>query len=165
MNKDEINKNIESRIANLKDGEVIAFIDGSSKLIDKSRSIYAYGLILKTNKEQNTFSEVFDDSLTIYRNVAGEIRAAVQAIAWAIKNNKRKLILFFDYIGIQKWITKEWDAKNALTKSYVKEVTRILNLIDIEFIHVKSHSGIKYHNQADKLAKKALQKHILEHAR
>ncbi|TNK92918.1 ribonuclease HI, partial [Mycoplasmopsis pullorum] len=80
-------------------------------------------------------------SLTIYRNVAGEIRAAVKAIEWAIKNNKRKLILFFDYLGIQKWITKEWDAKNELTKSYVKEVTQRLNLIDIEFIHVKSHSG------------------------
>lgn len=165
MNKDEINQNIESRIANLKDDEVIAFIDGSSKSIDKRTSIYGYGLILKTNKEQNAFSEVFNDSLTIYRNVAGEIRAAVKAIAWAIKNNKRKLILFFDYLGIQKWITKEWDAKNSLTKSYVKEVAQRLNLIDIEFIHVKSHSGIKYHNQADKLAKKALQKHILEHVR
>ncbi|APJ38698.1 hypothetical protein [Mycoplasmopsis pullorum] len=105
MNKDEINQNIESRIANLKDDEVIAFIDGSLKLIDKCTSIYAYGLILKTNKEQNAFSEVFDDSLTIYRNVASEIRATVKAIEWAIKNNKQKLILFFDYIGIQKWIT------------------------------------------------------------
>ena len=90
------------------------------------------------------------------RNIAGEIEGVKQAILWAIENKKQKIKIFYDYAGIEKWATKEWNAKVKISQEYSKFFDEKSKLINVEFEHVKAHSGIVYNEKADELAKRAL---------
>lgn len=90
------------------------------------------------------------------RNIAGEIEGVKQAILWAVESNKQRIKIFYDYEGIEKWATKEWKSKVKISQEYSKFFDEKSKLINIEFEHVKAHSGIVYNEKADELAKKAL---------
>ena len=97
----------------------------------------------------------FISSQDIYL-IAGEIEGVKQAILWAIESNKQRIKIFYDYEGIEKWATKEWKSKVKISQEYSKFFDEKSKLINIEFEHVKAHSGIVYNEKADELAKKAL---------
>ena len=47
-----------------------------------------------------------------------------------------------------------WKTNNELTSSYSREFSSLKKNIDVKFIKVESHTGVKYNELADKLAKK-----------
>lgn len=152
-----INKKIEQEIKQLQDGEVIAFVDGSYSSDAAGKEKYSFGVLLLTNKSENSLYKAFiDETYMKSRNIAGEIEGVKQAILWAIDNNKQKIKIFYDYEGIEKWATKEWKASTNISQKYIKFFDENSKLINIEFEHVKAHSGIVYNEKVDELAKKAL---------
>jgi ribonuclease HI len=92
------------------------------------------------------------------RNVAGELLGAMEAIKWAIENQYESVVIHHDYQGIAKWATGEWEAKKEGTKSYVTFINKHKKLISIQFNKVEGHTGNKYNEQADKIAREALTK-------
>lgn len=90
------------------------------------------------------------------RNVAGEVTAAIEAIKWAVANNYKNLTIFYDYLGIENWITGVWDAKSVVSINYVKQYNRLKNNISIDFEKIKAHSGDVNNDRADLLAKQAI---------
>lgn len=153
----DLNSEIIKQIEELKDDEVIAFVDGSySKDVD-GKEKYSFGaVILSEGTENNLFKAYVDSDNLQHRNVAGELSGVREVILWAIGNNKKKISIYYDYEGIEKWANSEWKAKNDLTKKYVKFIEEKRLLIDIEFYKVSAHSGISYNEKADTLAKNAL---------
>lgn len=152
-----MNEKIQEEVKKLKDGEVISFVDGSYSSDNDGKEKYSFGAVIITNESEYSLYEAFVNSNDIsFRNVAGEIEGAKQVISWAIDKQKTKLKVFYDYAGIEKWATKEWKAKTSLTQEYSKFFEEKSKLINIEFQHVKAHSGISYNEKADELAKKAL---------
>ncbi|MDD7306214.1 MAG: ribonuclease H family protein [Peptoniphilaceae bacterium] len=131
----------------------IAYVDGSYKQKDHS---YGSGVVYLTEKGGEEFYQRFDDSFSIYRNVAGEVKASALAIKKAIKDGKNKIYIHHDYQGVSSWADGEWKTNNDLTKAYKAFVDRARKKITIHFIKVKGHSNDKYNDLADKLAKKAL---------
>jgi ribonuclease HI len=134
-----------------------AYVDGSYE-----HSLRAYGsgvVILKGEKIQETFSVRGDDkNLVAMRNVAGEIEASKIAMKYCIDNDIKDLILYFDYEGIEKWCSGVWKANKEGTIEYKKYYDSIKNKLNVKFIKVKAHSGNKYNDLADELAKFALSK-------
>ena len=134
---------------------VEAYVDGSYE-----HSIREYGsgvVILKDGNIQKTYSEKGNDkSLITMRNVAGEIEAAKLAMSYCIDNNIKSLKLYFDYEGIEKWCTGAWKTNKIGTIEYKKYYDSIKDKLNVNFIKVKAHSGDKYNEEADKLAKKAI---------
>ena len=57
------------------------------------------------------------------------------------KHGVKSATIYHDYIGIAKWCTGEWEAKNDLTQLYVGFVEK--SGIKLEFKHVKAHTGKK----------------------
>ena len=152
-----INKKIEQEIKNLQDREVIAFVDGSHSLDADGKEKYSFGVLLLTNESEDSLYKAFIDKTYMdSRNIAGEIEGVKQAILWAIESNKQRIKIFYDYEGIEKWATKEWKAKVKVSQEYSKFFDEKSKLINIEFEHVKAHSGIVYNEKADELAKRAL---------
>lgn len=152
-----INENIDDQIENLKDGEIIAFIDGSYSSDTQGKEKYSFGVILKTNDSEDYLYKAFvDNKYMKSKNIAGEIEGAKQAILWSIEANKHKIKIFYDYEGIEKWATKKWKSNTEVSKDFIKFIEEKSKLINIEFEHIKSHSGIIYNEKADKLARKAL---------
>ena len=134
--------------------DLVAYVDGS---YDQSTQCFSYGMVILENGEEKTFNKSFSDSsLAGMRNVAGEIMGARAAIEYAIKNNKKRLIIRYDYDGIANWPLGKWSANKEATKSYVKFVREAAQKVQITFEKIKAHSGDKYNDCADKLAKQAL---------
>lgn len=152
-----INKKIEQEIKNLRDREVIAFVDGSHSLDADGKEKYSFGVLLLTNESEDSLYKAFIDKTYMdSRNIAGEIEGVKQAILWAIESNKQRIKIFYDYEGIEKWATKEWKAKVKVSQEYSKFFDEKSKLINVEFEHVKAHSGVVYNEKADELAKRAL---------
>lgn len=96
-----------------------------------------------------------DPILAKQRNVAGEMRAAMAAVAFAIRLGIKDLYLHYDYTGIENWAVGTWKRNNEFTKKYNEFMMDSFNSLNIYFRKVKAHSGITYNDKADELAKKA----------
>lgn len=134
---------------------VIAYVDGS---YCKKQKAYGSGVVmLYEDKVIKTASFKGEDpSIVGMWNVAGEIKAAERAMLWALRMGFTKLILHYDYEGIEKWCNGAWKAKKEGTQNYAYMYGKVKQGIEIEFIKVKAHSGDKYNDLADRLAKDAL---------
>ncbi|MDR7855595.1 ribonuclease H family protein [Tissierella sp.] len=139
---------------NLKENEVIAYVDGS---FDLSNWTYSYGVVFITIDGKETYSgrENHKD-LAEMRNVSGEIKGAMVAMDLALEKGKDTLYLHFDYTGIEQWATGNWKTNKEGTKNYKAFYDSIKNKLKVIFVKVKAHSGIEYNEEADKLAKEAI---------
>lgn len=97
-----------------------------------------------------------DNNFARFRNVAGEIIAVKAALDIAKQvNGCTSLTIHYDYEGLEKWVTGEWKAKNHLSKAYAQVVRDTMKLFDIRFVKESAHTGVKYNERADTLAKEA----------
>lgn len=132
-----------------------AYVDGS---YDDATKRYSGGAVIINNGViVSKISKAYDDNEEKkLRNVAGEIAGAMLAIDYAMKNEITELVIFHDYAGIGKWACDEWKANLPLTRMYKEYVRKARNSLKIEFVKVKGHSGNKYNEIADKLARDVL---------
>ena len=137
---------------------LIAYVDGSYNV--KYPTIVGSGVVLINSDstiEEFSFS-VDDKDLAKMRQVGGELRASMVAIQKAVKKGYKDLIIYFDFEGIEKWVTREWSCKNKYTQMYRDFVDAMKEYINIEFHKVQAHSGNEYNELADKLARQSLKK-------
>lgn len=135
-------------------GEAIAYVDGSFNLEDFS---YAYGIVFITLDGKELYNgKEEDQELVEMRNVAGEIRGAMEAMKIALERDKRTLYLHYDYAGIENWAKGVWKTNKTGTRKYKEFYDSIKDKLNVKFIKVKAHSGVEYNEEADRLAKKAL---------
>lgn len=149
MTGSEIKTDIVNEVSN---NEAIVYVDGSYSK-DKT---YSYGYVIIYNDEEITGSKRFNDSsYADFRNVAGEVLGSIAAIEKSIELGIKKIYLHHDYTGIRHWALKEWKANNELTQSYRNFFDKIKDKIQVEFIKVDAHTGVKYNEMVDELAKNA----------
>ncbi len=135
-------------------GAATAYVDGS---YDAGTGRFSYGMVLFYNGEEITRNEAFcDAAMAVMRNVAGEIRGAAEAMRCCVENGIEKLDIYYDYAGIEKWCTGEWKTNKEGTTRYKEYYDFVKNKVDVRFVKVKGHSGDKYNDMADRLAKEAL---------
>lgn len=137
-----------------KEGIIPIYVDGSYNV---ATGEFSYGVVVLTNGEEITFSKKFDNTeLATMRNVAGEIKGAEAAMQYAMDHGMRKIAIYHDYEGIAKWCTGEWKTNKDGTKAYKAFYDTAKEQVEISFVKVTGHSGDKYNDMADKLAKEAL---------
>lgn len=148
-NKTSTSENNRERIA-----DIVAYVDGS---YDDDNKTFSYGVVLLYDGKEAHFSKRMNTrELLEMRNVAGEIKAAEFAMQYCVQNGIKSLDLYHDYEGIAKWCTGEWKANKVGTKAYKEFYDTLKNDVDVRFIKVKGHSGDKYNDIADELAKAAV---------
>lgn len=150
--KKDVSLKEESFIA---DEGLTAYVDGSFSLEKKN---YSYGMVCIENGEVVfTDNGVGTDKNAIsLRNVSGEVNGAMKAVEYAIENNFKQITIVFDYQGIESWALGTWKRNNDITKNYNEFMQEKMKEIKINFKKVKGHSGDKFNDMADKLAKEAL---------
>lgn len=132
---------------------LVAYVDGS---FDKEDGSYSYGAVFIDGDDIKTFSKRYPkDQYSDHRNVIGEIRGAEFACKYAVENAFEKLILHYDYEGIEKWATGQWKRNVEATRSYHEFFSKIKKDLEVDFVKVKAHTGNKYNEMADDLAKSA----------
>lgn len=133
---------------------MVAYVDGSYNVKTKA---FSYGMVILYKGEELKFAKkVEEPSLTSMRNVAGEIKGAEAAMRYAISKECSSLIIYHDYEGISRWCLGEWKANKEGTKAYKAYYDSIKDKLKVTFQKVKGHSGDKYNEMADQLAKSAI---------
>lgn len=125
-----------------------AYVDGS---FNKTRQVSGWGYVLLDNDVviEQASGIVIDPDLVVFANVAGELTAAMRVALWS-HQNQTPVAIHYDYNGIEKWITGEWQARSTVAKQYVEFMQTVSSLLS--FVKVKAHSGNKLNDYADQLA-------------
>lgn len=132
----------------------VAYVDGSYHAGTKE---FACGAVLFYQGEELHFSHKFQDpALADMRNVAGEIMGSRTVIEWCLEHKIAALEIHHDYEGVAKWCTGEWKANKPGTQAYRAYCREAMQKLSITFVKVKGHSGDRYNDLADALAKQAL---------
>lgn len=138
----------------LANDEIIAYVDGS---YSEENNIYSYGMVIINGEGIEKFKGRGDNKdMASMRNVSGELLGAIEAMRLAIKRNKKRLYLHYDYAGIEKWARGDWKTNKVGTRWYKEFYDKIKEDIDVVFVKVEAHSGVKYNEEADLLAKEAI---------
>ena len=133
---------------------LVAYVDGS---YDHSQLRYAYGCVMVLPDEEVALNGSDDDEEYVsMRNVAGEILGSEKAVLWAIEHGYKKVTIYYDYEGIEKWANHLWKANKTGTQRYQAFIDEKRKEIEICFEKVIAHTGVKYNEMADRLAKSAL---------
>ncbi len=134
--------------------DAVAYVDGS---YDSATGAFSYGMVLfHSGKELHVCEKFSDSSLAEMHNVAGEIKGSEAAMQYCLDHQIPSITIYHDYEGIAKWCTGDWAAKKPGTIAYADFYKKAVKTVKIRFVKVKGHSGDKYNDLADKLAKKAL---------
>lgn len=134
--------------------ELVAYVDGS---YNKATKEFSYGMVLLCGGKELCFSKRVDDkSLALMHNVAGEIKGAQAAMEYAIEHGYSSIEIHHDYEGIAKWCLGEWKTNKEGTIAYKRYYDSIKCKLKVRFVKVKGHSGDKYNDMADELAKSAI---------
>ncbi len=135
-------------------GQAVAYVDGSYNVATKE---YACGVVLFHDGKTETFSKKFaDPERAEMRNVAGEIEGSMCAMNYCLEHDIRELTIYYDYAGVEHWCTGAWKANKEGTRAYRDYYEKVSQRVRIHFVKVKGHSGDKYNDMADKLAKQAI---------
>ncbi len=134
--------------------EVIAYVDGSY-LSDTGE--FSYGMVVLRDGKEYCFSKkMYDKELSSMNNVAGEIKGAEAAMQYAVDEGLESITIYHDYEGIARWCLGDWKTNKEGTKAYKQFYDGIKGKVHVTFRKVKGHSGDKYNDMVDMLAKKAL---------
>lgn len=139
---------------NSEKAEAVAYVDGSYHI---GTGEFACGAVIFYQEKTFEISQKFNDpELASMRNVAGEIKGSEAAIAFCLERGVQSLEIHHDYEGIAKWCTGEWKTNKEATKAYRQYYLKAAQKLRISFVKVKGHSGDRFNDRADRLAKDAL---------
>lgn len=135
---------------------LIAYVDGS---FNAKKKLYGYGVVLIDGQEviKCLYGHGDKEEYLSSRNVTGEILGSLTAVEYALKHPEYDgIVIYYDYMGIEKWAIGEWKANKKLTQLYASKMAEYRKTIPIVFMKVEAHTGDFYNEKADQLAKKAV---------
>jgi ribonuclease HI len=145
--------NLQEKINDVtNESKAFAYVDGS---YNADTCTYGYGVLLVYNGNEYEFSGADNEpEMATMRNVSGEILGATRAITEAKALGIKELVIYYDYQGIAAWPDETWRRNKKYTIQYHDFVVNERKNMKIDFVKVKAHSGVKYNEKVDKIAKK-----------
>lgn len=134
------------------------YVDGSFK--DEAGN-YSYGLVCVKNEEVLHFENGVgtNKEAISMRQIGGELLGALKALAYAKKNNHKKLVIFHDYKGVCYHAIGYWDRDTEFSEQYYDWVQKFMKTnpnIEVIFCKSDAHTGDDFNELADGFAKKAI---------
>ena len=132
--------------------EALAYVDGSFNL---STGVYGYGgvLLCRDGSIRPLQGHGRDETVRTMRNVAGEIHGSMAAIQAAADAGIASITIFYDYMGIEMWANGQWKTNKEGTRAYKAFIEAIRPRIEIRFQKVAAHTGVRFNELVDQLAK------------
>ena len=133
----------------------IAYVDGS---FDGQSKTYGFGGFIIYEENGKKCVRVVqgagnDSNMSKMRNVAGEISGAMKIVEEAICLGLEEITLYYDYTGIENWVTGVWSCNKYETYEYSRFMHESSKQIRIHFHKVAGHSGDTGNEIVDTIAK------------
>lgn len=137
------------------ENKIDIYVDGSYNDTIKK---YAFGCVFLTSHGEiyTVFGNGDNPDSLKHRNVTGEMLGAMYGVRSAMASGYTDIHVYYDYEGIEKWVTGAWKSKTELTKKYAASMREWGTMANISFTKVLAHSKVEYNELADKLAKRGL---------
>ena len=142
------------------------YTDGSfNKKTSKGTTAYAAVIITEETPSEYIadiiYGVILEQDYVKMWNVGGEIWAVLAGLDYAITHyNPANISIYHDYIGLSKWVSGEWKAKNSATASYARYVKNLKTDRKISFIKVAGHSNNLLNDLADEYANKGTENYL-----
>lgn len=151
--KNGFSENILSQEYGYEKDKYEIYVDGSF-----ADDCVGYGVVILKNGQllKELSGMVTDELFTGSRQVGGEIIAVMEALAWCKTEHIDNISIFYDFDNLKKWATGEYSANTPMTKVYREYVQNCG--INIQWNKVPGHSGVRWNERADELAKKGASK-------
>lgn len=136
------------------------YTDGSFNNVTQEVG-WAYIIIDKYDDKYYGKGSSMEPEIVSMHNYSGELLAAWNAISEIIFNHVIngelcKIIVHHDYEGVGAWPTGKYKKPgNNFSKWYRDQMIAAGELIDIDYVWIKGHSGNEYNEKVDKMAKEA----------
>lgn len=131
--------------------EVLIYVDGSYSPSAGTRAGWGF-VVVQDDAEVHSASGCTPGP-ALSRNIDGELEGTIQAIEWC-RAHGRRAVICHDYEGVGRWALGEWKASSEIARQYQQ---RILGKLEgIRFCKVSAHSGHRWNDRADALAKQGL---------
>lgn len=133
-----------------------AYVDGS---YNNSDGRYSYGVVCVKNNiveyiESNAEKDTSEKNI---RQIAGELKGALRAVEYALREKQTKIVLFHDYEGIAHHATGAWERKEESSMQYYNKMQELMSSgIEIIFVKVDSHTGDLFNELVDEKCKECL---------
>jgi len=146
---------VEESSLEIPEDTLVAFVDGSYDAVSKR---YGFGCVLLTSDGREICENGVGDhpQAVVARNVAGELQGTLTALKRAEEMGYKKVVVCHDYSGISAWYHGEWRANSFVSKEYVAATEAYRGVLEVSFRKIAAHTGVKYNEMADRLAKDAL---------
>lgn len=134
-----------------------AYVDGSFNI---STGKFGYGLVVVHDNVieyiENGAPE--DDSKKALRQIAGELKASVRAVEYAVEKGYKEIVILHDYEGISHHATGYWERRDKSSEEYYNTMNSLMtnHNLKVIFVKVDSHTGDLYNEIADEEAKVAI---------
>lgn len=133
----------------------IAYVDGS---FDGQSKTYGFGGFIIYAENGKKCVRVVQGTgnnpeMSKMRNVAGEISGAMRIVEEAICLGLEEITLYYDYAGIENWVTGVWSCNKYETYEYSRFMHESSKQIRIHFHKVAGHSGDAGNEIVDTIAK------------
>lgn len=132
------------------------YVDGSYNSASRK---YSYGVVAVKNDvvEYIHGGSGKNETENNIRQIAGELKAALEGATYALDNNHKKVVIFHDYEGICHHATGFWKRKDKSSQDYYEKMNALMKKgIKIQFVQVKSHEEDLFNEMADNICKKEL---------
>lgn len=151
----ELQIEFQEAIKGLSPDTLLTYVDGS---FEQTLGKYSFGCVflLVDGRIYTEYGNGDNEQSLQHRNVTGEMLGAMYAVKTAMLNGFKRVILRYDYEGVEKWVTGEWRSKTQLTQKYAKAMREWGESIEIEFTKVPAHENVYFNEMADQLAKTGL---------
>ena len=125
------------------------YVDGSC-LDDR----VGYGMVALRDGQviQEYYGPVTRSTLVSSRQVGGEITAVVRALDWCRRQGIREVTIHYDLEHLGKWARGEYKARVPMAAGYKRYIDD--SGIRIHWAKTAAHSGDRYNDRADALARK-----------
>jgi ribonuclease HI len=136
--------------------DIAIYVDGSYR-----DDVYSYGFVVVDVAKDVAIHEQRgrgkDLEAAKLRNVSGEMKGAMEAMVYCLNSDIKEATICYDYSGIEMWALGLWKRNNIYTKSYYDFYQCRKDRVKIHFMKIKGHSGDKWNERADILAKEGLE--------
>lgn len=136
--------------------DIAIYVDGSYR-----DEIYSYGFVVVDVAKDVAIHEQRgrgkDVEAAKLRNVSGEMKGAMEAMVYCLNSGIKEATICYDYSGIEMWALGLWKRNNVFTQGYYDFYQCRKDRLIVHFIKIKGHSGDKWNERADILAKEGLE--------
>jgi ribonuclease HI len=136
---------------NVAQDEVLIYVDGSFSPVVSRHAGWGF-VVVQRDEEIHTESGATAEP-ALSRNVDGELEATIRAVEWC-REHDQKAVICHDYEGVGRWALGEWKASSEVAKRYLQRIAGKLE--GIRFCKVSAHTGHRWNDRADELAKRGI---------